>query len=1152
MISSQRFLIGVFLYLLFCTDAYGQLSNRIHEQLRFKYITIDDGIANNRVRGLGQDKYGFIWIGTRKDISRFDGYSVKSYTQFYREADSTFVDFDESRDIFSDSRGTLWAVGRYGICYFDWVKDQFVTFNVLEKNLVTQCSEVGEDSKGCLWFSTNRGILKYDPNTQKPELFTQEDDYPKAPKEGSLFKLVVASNDDVWFGYLKNGVGRYSAEEGVFYHYTSLPTDPTTLGENRIERLYEDKEGNIWVGHNNNGASKYDYESGTFKRYMPEKERKESGRVRGIVEDSQGNFWFGTQAGLYLFDKEAETFRRYAYAEHPMSTLSHNSIQTMMVDNQEGLWLGTIAGGVSYTNLNSSGIVRYDYSKIPSEYFLNDKSVYSLAFDKNEDIWVGTENGGLNFLNRNTGKFTYFRFDPDDNNTPRSNNIKDIHIDGRGVVWFGTYRGGMSKYNPYTNQFKNYLTTDKYPKGKGDETIYCVFPDNIDDDLLWVATTDQLFTFDKQKEIFTLVNPNNPDYSNAPDRLRIKDVCHAPDDKLVFGTRGVFILNRKTNEFDMITEVEGDRINTTDFVMVDSKGFLWASINSEYLIRVDLDTKEILKIDEGKNLPKKVSYLEAAEDHEGNLWLSSSNGLYKFEGIIETPESFVVHHYDKSNNVQSREYNYHSIAVSPSGEILFGGINGFNSFQPKNVKPNPYKPNILMTEFEVFGNEVGVGENVEGEVLLEKPIQEVQELELHHKIDIFSFYFTGLHYVAPQNNKYKYKLEGFDKDWKVVDASVRAVTYSNIPSGEYVFKVDGTNNDGVWSDAGVSLKVTMLPPWWETWWFRLIAAVLVVGGSVGFYRYRTYALKQQKKLLEKKVTERTTELQKANEEIHVRNEEMAQQAEELEQQRDYLQNANEAISQKNELITSSINYAQRIQEAILPMDEELSRQFDDHFVLFRPRDVVSGDFYWMYEGEEITFIAVVDCTGHGVPGAFMSMIGSSLLSRIVGEMKITEPAMVLANLHHEIVKALRQETTYNRDGMDMALCAIYKNTENPKLVFAGAKSSLFVRQPNGVGIEEFVSSRMSVGGSKVEKVSFTSEELEFEKGSTIYLTTDGYIDQHRASDRRRLGRKRFNEQLENGKGLPLSKQKERLNQFLVEFMGDEPQRDDIAVVGIKL
>jgi serine phosphatase RsbU (regulator of sigma subunit) len=609
-------------------------------------------------------------------------------------------------------------------------------------------------------------------------------------------------------------------------------------------------------------------------------------------------------------------------------------------------------------------------------------------------------------------------------------------------------------------------------------------------------------------------------------------------------------------------------------------------------------------------------------------------------------------------------------------------------------------------------------------------IQFTRELILNHKQNALSFKFTALNYLRPERNRYSYILEGFEETWSEPSHN-RVATYTNIPHGEYVFKVKGANNDGVWNEKPAVLSIAILPPWWKTWWFRVSLAIFVIGGSLGFYIWRVSSLKARQRDLEQKVNERTAELQKANLELTEKNEEIQQQAEELQAQKDSLEeknyeieaqkdqistaykqikvlsefgqkltatlnldainemiyeyvgslmdtdafgigvynqekkvieypafmekgkkvppffkpvdkknsltawcfnhqevvlinalsseykkyidkppdtstsgniqslihvpllvegrpigiiavnsfkknaygdnelanikslasylsialdNANvyRVVARQNEHIKSGIRYARTIQQSILPLEKNMDKYFGS-FVLFRPKDVVSGDFYWFYPLDDTScLVAVVDCTGHGVPGAFMSLIGNRILNDTVGNLKITEPGKILERLDAEVRKALKQDQTDNQDGMDVCMVKISRNNaKGATVVFAGAKRNLYVWRDGQV--EPIEGDRRSIGGffQARELNGFTNRQLKLAKGDQLYLSSDGYKDQNNPG-RERVGTKKFLEWLGQVSAYEMGKQKTELEKKLDSHQGNEEQRDDITLMGVRI
>jgi len=874
-IRLSRYCVVFVLWISVVLNLYSQHASRIHEQYRFNYITVDDGLSNNRVRGLVQDKYGFIWISTRNGIDMFDGHSVKSYNFYY--IDSLEYPFTETLMSLYDSRGTVWVSGDYGVCYYCPVEDCFgkLVDPVYPERIISTLG-IAEDHDSILWFTTASELLSYNPKSKKFQYLVHNPEDPGSLPEGNPQRLLVDHDNNLWIGYgNEGGVALFDKKKNLFTHYTS-GNDSTSLAENYVERIYMDDNGTIWFGHNNNGISKLNRDTKTFTRYMPDPGIRESGRVRGLLKDPHGNFWVGTQAGLYLFDEENEKFFRYAYDKHPISVLSHNSIQLITLDNQEGLWLGTFAGGVSYTNLNTSGFIRYDYSPLESPYYLNDKMVYSLAVDKLGNVWAGTENGGLNYLNRKTGKFTYYVHDPNNPNSPGSNNIKEIIVTEDNNIWFCAYNGGFSYLDTQTGQFTNYTKSEDNPTGFPERNIYCMIFDPLQPDLLWLGTINGLYLFNINTREYARVSKDLPGYINPPESTnQIRTFQNYNNEKLFIGGSSLITLDLASKEFKSNTIIEGIHISTINFIHVDKKDFVWFDINNNYLVRMDIANSSYQVFGTNEGLPN-LSMFEAQDDNQGNLWISSNLGIYQFAGLVNNQDTLIYNSYDKSDNLQSLEFQYHSKAVSPDGEVFFGGINGFNSFYPQNVITNPYPPEVHITNLKVANKSVEVGEKIYGKVMLHNPIIKTKEIKVHHRIKVFTLEFAGLHFVAPENNNFKYILEGYDDHWITTDASVRFATYSNLPAGTYYFKVNAANNNGLWTEEPAVLKIKVIPPFWKTSWFLLLVILIVVALIIAFIRWRESQLKKDKEILE-------TKLKEGEDELNIRKVEMEKQKEELEE-----------------------------------------------------------------------------------------------------------------------------------------------------------------------------------------------------------------------------------------------------------------------------
>lgn len=858
----------IFIFIIILTgifpDTSGQQKRRFHDQYRFRFLTVDDGLNNNRVRAVLQDDYGFIWLGTRTGISKFDGYSIYNYDYFF--VDTSKARFSQIRELVCDSYGNIWAGGEDGMCAYNPLKDRFESFNDPDfPGRITKTVGIAEDDNQVLWFANASEIGNYDLTTKEFTWFRPSPGKPGALPEGSPERIIVDRDNNIWIGYQREGVAYYDRKTNTFTHYTA-DGDSGSLGENLIERIYEDDKGTIWIGYNNNGFSRFDPGTRQFKTYFPDPGNPESGRVRGILKDSKGHFWIGAMSGLYLFDEFNETFTWYAHTGHPISELSHNSIQCIFQDNQEGLWMGTHAGGVCYTNLNTSGFTRYDYSRIQNPYFLNDKNVYSLAVDQLGNIWVGTEKGGLNYLDRETGQFSYYMHDLNNMNTPLSNNIKDIKVDNRNNIWFAGYGGGFSYLDTETGTFTHYLRSESNPDGFPVNRIYSLYIDPVDNEILWLGAIDGLYSYHIQTKEYVKISPDLTDYTDPPEMNSQIYTINGFQDKLLMGTDKLVVLDLANRHFMTFSEIEGIAITSVNFIHIDREKNIWFDIDNTYLVQANSVFNEFKILGTANGLPE-VNYYEACDDSQGNLWLSSNKGIIQLINIIHSQDTVRYNIFKKSDNLQSIEFLYHSKAVSPDGEIFFGGINGFNSFYPENVVTNKYPPQVHITGMTAGNIKVSANQKIRGKVLINEPIIKTERIKIHHRIRVFTLEFVGLQYISPENNKYAYILEGYDEQWNYTDASVRFASYSNLPGGTYFFKVKAANKNSVWSEENAVMKIIVKPPLWKTGWFYIILSLVVLGIVLYLIRRRESQLRADKSILEEKLKAGDLEINRRKEEI---------------------------------------------------------------------------------------------------------------------------------------------------------------------------------------------------------------------------------------------------------------------------------------------
>ncbi|MBN1416614.1 MAG: hypothetical protein JW973_16040 [Bacteroidales bacterium] len=835
--------------------------------MRFKYLTVDEGLTHNMVITACQDAYGFIWFGTSSGLNKFDGYELINY--LHKENDPTTISGDRIEIVFCDSRKALWIGTHYGLHRYNYDNNTFIHFtHSLFPDGLGRINDMAEDENGILWMASWSGLIMYDPLNNTIQKYIHNADDPSSLPHDNLSNIAIDDKNNPWVSTYNQGVARLDRKSGKFERYRNDPDDPESISEDRVETIYKDREGNIWFGTYNKGANLFIPYSLNFKRYYPDYSVAGSGRVRAFFEDDEDNLWLGTQTGLYFCNRETGTFFRYAYTDHPFSTLSHNSIQCAMIDNNDGLWLGTFAGGVSYSNLNVSGITLYEYSNLKSPYYLNDKSVYCFVEDAEGNIWIGTEQGGLNYLNRNTGLFTYYIPVPGDPNSLRSANIKDILLDRDNNLWIATNQGGLSYFNTATKRFTNYLYDPDDPGSIASNNVYDLYMDEYEN--LWIGTLHGICLKTPYDKGFLRLelDPNVEGAENLESYGYIETLISDKNGMLWGagpGIPGILQINPETRLLTVIQKLGSLNLTTFSEIHCDANGYLWFSLNEETLVRLNPDGMNYVEMGPSQGYPK-ISVMAILDDPDGNLWISSNDGLFCFYDLVSNQDTLRYKRYSRYEGLQSRQFILNSKMVNREGEFFFGGVNGFNTFVPSKVRENPYPPLLVFTDFRVNNKSVKVNEVVGGKRLLKKSILETKEIRINHRIKTFTIVFSGLHYVAPEQNRYAYKLEGFD-DWTYVNASSRFASYSNLSPGKYIFMVKASNNSGLWNEEPIRLTIVVKPPFWRTIWFYLLIIILLSALIMYFISWREKRLKEDKLTLETRLRQGEEELQARKEEI---------------------------------------------------------------------------------------------------------------------------------------------------------------------------------------------------------------------------------------------------------------------------------------------
>ncbi len=621
-----------------------------------------------------------------------------------------------------------------------------------------------------------------------------------------------------WIGTEDSGLDRFDPKTGQFTNYQNDLNDPQSLSSNAAWSIYEDQDGVLWVGTFGGGLNKFDRETEQFIRYQNHSDDLTSlgdNHIRSIYEDQEGVFWVGTQSsGLSKFYRKSKPFIHYKHNPNDSNSLSDNLVITIYEDQTSVLWLGTVEGLNRFDR--ETGQFSH-YQNDPNDpHSLSNNLVADIYEGQGGELWIATFDG-LNKFNRETEQFFRYQNDPNDPHSLSHNMVFTVYEDRAGILWVGTNGEGLNRFDRETEQFIHYQNDPADPHSLNSNLIYTIYEDRKN--TLWVGTGGGgLNKFNRETEQFIHYQNN-------------------PDDPHSLSNNAIFLIHE-------------DRI-----------GVLWVGTNGGGLNKFDRVTETFTHYRAKDGLPNEVIG-GILEDDQANLWLSTNKGLAKFNPRTETFRT-----YDERDGLQSDQFSAGSYFGSKTGEMFFGGINGFNAFYPGRITDNAYLPQVAITDFKLFNESVSIGNSS----VLQKSIGKTEALSLTYDQYIVTFDFSALSYVTPERNKYKYKLEGFEENWNEVDSARRFATYTSLPAGNYTFRVKASNNDGVWSDKEVALNLTVTPPWWETVWFRGAVLALVVGlVSGGFYWQRKNAEKREHQL-EMQVVTRTKELQKAKEASEVAN-----------------------------------------------------------------------------------------------------------------------------------------------------------------------------------------------------------------------------------------------------------------------------------------
>jgi len=831
------------------------------ERLRLQNISLEEGLSQSTGFSLAQDKNGFLWIGTETGLNRYDGFNFKHYmedTDIPRSLSNNYI-----WSLLVDGTGALWVGTDNGLSQYNAATDDFTVYlhnpqddASLSNNRVFA---LYEDPSGNIWVGTDGGLNRLDRKSGRFTRFTTGDKTGSILSHNSVRAILQDREGFLWAGTDGGGLNRLNQQTGLIEHFRHSTTEAASLCDDRVSSLREDREGNLWVG-TRNGLDRIDPARRGFSHYRHNPRNPQSlsdNWINCLYEDRSGTLWIGTnEGGVNRYLPPQDGFQNYRHIALDPTSLSSDRILSIIEDASDSIWFGSYGAGLSKYNKNTAKFNLYPKPQ-NNPYNLNNAGIRGIVTEGKDILWVGTDGTGLNRFDRSTGQYRYYVHDPADPTSISSNRVFSLLRDRDGALWVTTNEG-LNRLDSRTGKFTRYLHKPGDANSPSNDFVRALVEDK--NGILWLGTDGGgLNRFDRKTGQFKhfLPDSQNPNSLNYP---RIYSLLVDRSGIIWIGTYGGGL-----NRFDPATEQfkayrydpkKPDGIKN-DYILSlfeDSRGWLWVGTSTS-LTRFDRETESFKIYTTKDGLPDQVIY-GIIEDELGNIWLSTNRGLSRFD-----PVNVKFKNFDIYDGLQSYEFNTYSVCRGEDGELFFGGILGFNSFDPKQITDNPHVPPVVLTNFRLFGREVPINIPIDDRTILDRSITETKAIHLAHNQNLIDFEFAALDFQAPKKNLYSYRMEGLDSEWTLA-GNRRFVSYAGLPPGDYTFRVKGSNNDGVWNENGISLKITVIPPFWKTRWFQGlgILALLILAGSG--YKIRTAKIRRRNIHLESKIKERTSSLEK--------------------------------------------------------------------------------------------------------------------------------------------------------------------------------------------------------------------------------------------------------------------------------------------------
>lgn len=818
----------------------------------FKQIKIEDGLSQSTVFTSLQDDIGFMWFGTSSGLNKYDGYNFTVYLNDQKDSSSLAGEVIVS--LFQDSQKKLWIGTIEGnINKYNRSDDSFQSRNIIaylqdkvetevdyyeyplsfSRNHNFTITSITEDHQGYIWLATwGNGIFVIDSLFNKVHHFYHSSTAKSTIPTNRITKLISDPDGAIWIGTFGGGLSKCTRAVDGNYHflnYSFSASDKNKLSDDKIITLLLDSKSNLWIGTYYGGLNlltkseknKIPSEA-EFKRFKPSGNANSLSNktVMTLCEDNLGQIWIGTfGSGLDKYNPQNETFLNFTHNPSNQNSLADNDVLSLSVERSGIIWAGSHLGA-GITKIQRSRAKFNLYSHVADKNMsLSDNVIWAVHEDSDDVLWVGTYRGGVNRIDRLKNEITYIHRNSVAKKSLSSNHIRAITEDNFGNLWVGTYNNGINLIDKKTLEVKRIFNSTNSNLSTNQVQSILIIGDQY-----WIGTFGGGLNYFQSslnpalEEInFTqFTSDTSSEYSLTDNR--VYKIFRDSKGIIWVGTFGGGLnkLDLSSGKFQHYRHNPDDENSIGDDKVIsiaeDSKGYLWVGTYGGGLNRFDISTNKFERYSKKDGLASAVIY-GILEDNNGNLWLSTDNGIFQFN-----IENKIFIRYDIIDGLQSREFSGGSYFKSKSGELFFGGINGLNYFFPDSIRSSSYQPPVVVTSVSILN------EKVRGNP---------SELILDYNNNFITFEFASMDFSNPKDNQYSFILEGFDRSWQQTGAERRIANYTNLPPGDYIFKVRGSNSDGIWSNMEATISLIIHPPFWQIWWFILLA--IISAASLVYY-----------------------------------------------------------------------------------------------------------------------------------------------------------------------------------------------------------------------------------------------------------------------------------------------------------------------------